>query len=129
MNLKNPHLTSEEKEKHIHHKTDNPLQDWEMIQKIASNPQYKGSDYLVQTVVLVKRWYGTASPLLRTEWFDKTELHQFESIKVKIPSKWNEVLCKLYGDNYMQFPPINERGSINNSLIVDPYTPYKEMKW
>jgi lipopolysaccharide cholinephosphotransferase len=129
MNLKNPKLTPEEKEKHLQHKTDDPLHDWEMIQKIASNPKYKGSDYLVQTVVLVKRWYGTASPVLRTEWFDSTELHQFESINVRIPSKWNDVLCKLYGVSYMQYPPINERGSINNSLIVDPYTPYQKIKW
>lgn len=129
MNLKNPNLTLEEKSKYLKYKTDNPLLDWEMIQKIASNPEYEGSEYLVQTVVIVKRWYGTASPILRSEWFEKTEMHQFETIKVSIPSGWDKTLSKLYGDNYMQFPPMHERGSINSSLIVDPYTPYKEMKW
>jgi lipopolysaccharide cholinephosphotransferase len=129
MNLRNPCLSVEEKEKHIKHKTNNPLHDWEMIQKIASNPKYKGSDYLVQTVVMVKRWYGTASPLLRAEWFNKTEPHLFESIQIIIPAGWDKILCKLYGDNYMQYPPIHERGNINNSLIVDPFTPYKEIKW
>jgi len=129
MNLQNPHLTLEEKSKYLKHKTDNPLLDWEMIQKIASNPEYEGSEYLVQTVVIVKRWYGTASPILRSEWFEKTEMHQFETIKVSIPSGWDKTLSKLYGDNYMQFPPVHERGSINDNLIVDPYTPYKEVKW
>lgn len=129
MNLQNPHLTLEEKSKYLKHKTDNPLLDWEMIQKIASNPEYEGSEYLVQTVVIVKRWYGTASPILRSEWFEKTEMHQFETIKVSIPSGWDKTLSKLYGDKYMQFPPVHERGSINDNLIVDPYTPYKEVKW
>lgn len=129
MNLKNPDLPQDEIKKHLKYKTDNPLHDWEMIQKIASNPEYVGSDYMVQTVVMVKRWYGTASPILQAKWFEDTETHRFESIKVSIPSGWDDILRKLYGDKYMQFPPVHERGSINNSLIVDPYTPYKAIKW
>lgn len=129
MNLQIPGLSQEEIDKYKKNKTEDPLHDWEMVQKIASNPSYEGSDYLVQTVVMVNRWYGSASPILRTEWFEKSEMHQFESIKVSIPSEWDKVLSKLYGNNYMQFPPINERGSINNNIIVDPYTPYKEMNW
>ena len=126
MNLQMPGLTQEEIDKYKKHKTDDPLHDWEMIQRIASNLAHEGSEFMVQTVVMLKRWYGTVSPLLRTEWFDETVMHPFETIGVSIPSQWDKVLCKLYGDNYMQFPPLQERGSINDSLIVDPFTPYKE---
>lgn len=129
MNLQMPGLTQEEIDRYNSYKTDNPLYEWEMVHKTASNLAPEGSEYLVQTVVMVKRWYGTASPLLRSEWFEETEMHQFESIKVRIPSKWDKVLSKLYSNDYMQFPPVKERGSINNRLIVDPYTPYKEYKW
>ena len=56
-------------------------------------------------------------------------MHKFELIEVSIPAKYYEILNNLYGEFHIQFPPIQERGKINYTLIVDPYTPYKQMKW
>ena len=64
--------------------------------------------------------------LYKTIWFEKTIPHPFESIDVEIPIGWHGILSARYGDNYMEFPPVQERGFINNELIVDPFTPYRQ---
>jgi lipopolysaccharide cholinephosphotransferase len=42
-----------------------------------------------------------------------------------IPKHYDTVLSTTYGD-YMQFPPIEERGKWHNTLVFDPDVPYTE---
>ena len=127
MKLKCPDLPAEQKEICLQHVTDNPLHDWEMIQQIASNMAPEGSKYMLQTVLMMQRWYNTTTTrIYHSEWFDNIIPHKFESVEVLVPDKYDEILTECYGKNYMQFPPIEHRGNIMDKLIVDPYTPYKE---
>lgn len=127
MKLRCPDLQAEQREKSLQFVTDNPLYDWEMIQKIAGNPDNEGSEYMIQTVLMMQRWYNTTTTrIYRSEWFDKVVLHKFESVEVLIPERYDEILTVCYGKHYMQFPPVRHRGSIMDNLIVDPYTPYKD---
>ena len=127
MKLQCPDLSEEQREKSLKHPTDNPLHDWEMIQKIAGNPENEGSKYMLQTVVMMQRWYNTTNTrIYHSEWFDKIIPHKFETIEVLVPEKYDEILTECYGKNYMQFPPVEHRGTIMDQLIVDPFTPYKE---
>lgn len=102
--------------------TSNPLKDWESIQQIASNPQYDGSEYMIMAVVIPN--YQKPPHIYKSKWFEKTILTKFENIDVPIPIGWHEILTEAYGKDYMQYPSVEERGAINDKIIVDPYTPY-----
>jgi lipopolysaccharide cholinephosphotransferase len=50
----------------------------------------------------------------------------FETLQVPVPKRYDEILTNFYG-NYMEYPPMDERGEWHNGIIeFDPYTPYKE---
>lgn len=122
MKLQNPHLSGEQLEKSLKYKTDNPLHDWEEIHRIISNPSYENSEYMTMGVIVINLMHP---PIFKSKWFEKAVPHKFESLEVDIPIGWDEFLTERYG-NYMEFPPVPKRGAINDAIIVDPYTPYKE---
>ncbi len=123
MKLQHPEVLDEtQREKCLQYKTDNPLKDWESIQKIASNPQYIGLPHTLMNVII-----DTPQTFIyKSEWFEKTIPHKFETLEVDIPIGWDGFLSERYGKDYMEFPPVDKRGIKNDKLIVDPYTPYKE---
>ena len=100
--------------------TDNPLAEYEAMEKIASS--HSGmSNYYVAVL--------TTGDVRKKVWpkrlFEKVEKHKFESIEVVIPSYYEELLAIQYGD-YMKFPPIEKRGVTHDDLVFDPYKPYTE---
>ncbi|MCQ2468646.1 MAG: LicD family protein [Ruminococcus sp.] len=60
--------------------------------------------------------------------FAETEFIQFETQKFPAPSGWKEVLIHLYGDNYMQLPPIEQQKTVHGSAIVDLEHSWREYK-
>jgi len=122
MKLQCPDLPQYQVEKSKKYDTSNPLRDWESIQKIASNPEYEGSDYMMVSVLVSN--YQAPPRIYKSKWFEGTVLSKFESIEVPIPIGWHEILTEGYSENYMNYPPVSERGAINDQLIVDPYTPF-----
>lgn len=126
MKMQHPELLSKEQlESCKKYYTNNPLADWEAIQVIASDSEHEGADHMMMKVVLDK-YHLERNIVYKTAWFERTVSHKFETIEVEIPIGWHEILTMRYGDDYMEFPPIEKRGAINEMLIVDPYTPYKE---
>lgn len=118
------HLNKRQKADQIRYHTDNPLEKWENINRIASNPIYKGNEYLAQrTALLPSKQIG----IYPSRCFEKRIEHPFETITVKIPIGYDEILNIWYG-NYMQFPKIEERGSKNAQLLFDPEHPYTYYK-
>ena len=124
MKLRCPDLSEEQKNKSLMFKTESPLYHWDMIQKIASNPDYNGSEYMTMVVQIpnIKK----RPCIYKSEWFASTVMHKFETIEVPVPVGWEGVLKVYFGDDYMQFPPVSDRGAINDKLIVDPFVPYME---
>lgn len=47
----------------------------------------------------------------------------FEDIMVRVPSKYDEMLRKIYGD-YMCFPPKEKRVAHHYTEVMDLDTPY-----
>ena len=126
MKLQHPELLSDNQiEVCKKYYTTQPLLDWEAIQEIASNSEKDGSEYMMMKVVL-DRYHLERDIVYKSEWFERTVSHKFETVEVEIPIGWHDVLCVRYGKDYMEFPPVDKRGAINEMLIVDPYTPYKE---
>ena len=126
MKMQHPELlTQDMKDFCLNHETDTPLQEWEAIHRIASNLENRKSKYMMMKVILDKQ-HLERSIIYKSEWFEKTISHKFETLEVEIPTGWHNILCVRYGKNYMNFPPIQQRGVINDKIIVDPYIPYKE---
>lgn len=57
--------------------------------------------------------YGSPYPVekdvVKIEWFDGEEFSNFEGKKYRIPKEYDAYLRQLYGDDYMQLPPISDR--------------------
>lgn len=50
----------------------------------------------------------------------------FEQLKIPIPKEFHKILSNIYGD-YMQFPPLGERGEWHSGQIIwDPDVAYQE---
>ena len=86
--------------------------------------KYEGRSERV-TILTSSNW------IMRRYWCWKEDLGNsivlpFESIEIPVPVNYDRVLKNAYG-NYMEFPPIDERGKWHESVIVfDPDTPYIE---
>lgn len=100
--------------------TDNPLKEWEEINKIASNPQYANSGFCAVSVHTI---LSTPHSIYPTSCFEKIIDWPFESITVKVPAGYDTLLNILYGE-YKSFPPVEERGKKNDQIIFDPDNPY-----
>ncbi|MBQ6038522.1 MAG: LicD family protein [Bacteroidaceae bacterium] len=100
--------------------TDKPLEDWEAIQRIASNPKYFGGDYLATSVLT---GFDKEKLIFPADAFNDSLSMPFETITVKVPSGYEKLLVKSYGD-WKSYPPIEERGKRNESIIFDPDKSY-----
>ena len=58
--------------------------------------------------------------VLQREWFEDTGLEmEFEGKYYKVPKGWKEYLIHLFGENYMELPPIEKRINHFNFYEVD----------
>ena len=48
-------------------------------------------------------------PFIKTEWLYETIDLEFCGYFFKAPKRWHEFLVNSYGENYMEFPPEDER--------------------
>ena len=53
-----------------------------------------------------------------SEWLGEGVLLPFEDIRIVVPSKFREYLTQLYGNNYMELPPIEKRIAHHSSQII-----------
>ena len=103
--------------------TDNPLHDWECIQKIAANPNYINSEYCTISVITLLKKEHVIYPKIAFRDFITLP---FEGINVRVPIDYEQLLEIQYGD-WKRFPPIEERGKKNEQILFDPdksYTDY-----
>ena len=116
-------LNERQKQDEITYYTDNPLAEWEKIQKIAANPDYINSGYLCNTVYVGDPYQLRMHP---AEYYSVVIDHPFENITVKVPQGYDDILKIMYKD-YMKFPPVEARGARHSDIIFDsdkPYTDY-----
>ena len=67
--------------------------------------------------------YDFSKSVFYKEDFGKTVYMDFEGFKWPCPSGWDRILKTIYGD-YMQFPPMEKRGTWHSSSVFDPDLPY-----
>ena len=105
---------------------DNPLGAWEEIHRLASNQDYKNTGIWGVPSLIAN--INRKPKIYPAKCFDKIIRHKFENIEVTIPYGYDEILKSIYG-NYMEFPPVEQRGIKTDGLIINPYIPYKEYKF
>lgn len=104
------------------YQTDNPAEEYDVIHRIASNPDYKGSEYVANCTVTSLR---SSAQIWKASWFDTTVMHQFETIEIPMPGDIVPRLEAQYGD-YMKFPPVEQRGNWHADVFWEPDKSYKE---
>lgn len=115
-------MDDRQRQDEITYYTDSPLQEWENIQKVASNPAYLNSGFVCNTVYTGDPFRLRMHP---AKCYSEIIECPFESITVKIPAGYDELLKIMYND-YMSFPSIASRGIRHSNLIFDPDIPYTE---
>lgn len=53
------------------------------------------------------------------KWFEEKVYMEFEGILFPVPGGWKEILNLLYGKNYMELPPIEQRVTQHGTKIID----------
>lgn len=113
-------LNERQKRDLVTYYVDDPYQSFNNLHGLASNPADEGSDYMTIYNAITREPLKHVYP---SSAFADSISHRFENMDVKIPVGWKDVLNATFGD-YMQFPPVEERGSKNNQIFFDPDHPY-----
>lgn len=101
--------------------TNNPMKEWQNVQDVAMRENCIETDYInMKVLVLPGSKYNLP---LEKKWFDSVIKAKFEKIEVLIPSGFDSLLKTYYGD-YMQYPPVEKRGTWHYGLTIDPEKPY-----
>ncbi len=65
--------------------------------------------------------YGSAYPVerdvMKKDWFAEGDFAEFEGKKYRVPKNFKAYLTQIYGDDYMQLPPVEKRVSHNPVLL------------
>lgn len=89
---------------------------YKKIKKIENkcNKKYNNSDYLYDNCIYHVGYYGEPN-------FDKIgyEDVQFEGLTVRKFKQHHEYLCNLFGDDYMEMPPVENRVTHHNYIEFD----------
>lgn len=104
-----------------------PADVWHQIEKIATEDEGMDTPYLS---LLVSTQYAPEKKIWAKHVFDGFVEKDFENIKVKVPSGYDEQLRIYFGD-YMKYPPVEERGKWHNATFFPdmPYIQYYHEKY
>lgn len=124
MRLKNPDLDEKNKARVAAYLAEHrdPMKDYEEIQRLASSCKDPNSKYVMSAVITHLKY---DKKLLYTADFVEAVPLEFEGFSVMVPCGYDHVLTVCYGD-YMQFPPVEDRGLCHDGTIFDSDIPYKE---
>ncbi len=68
---------------------------------------------------------GKLKEIVRAEWYGEGVELEFEGLKVRGPTDYDNCLRNVYGD-YMQLPPEDKRVTNHNTEVIDTEKPYTE---
>ena len=115
-------LNSRQMENFKKFRTDNPMGEYEKLQKIIS--RYGKTPYMALSVTTV---YPFPRLIWPSECFDSVVEMPYETIEVVLPSGYDRILTQSFGD-YMKFPPIEKRGNWHSGVYWDPDNSYEIYK-
>lgn len=115
-------MSAEQFERWKDNMTNEPMKEWDNIERIAT--QYLGGeeDYYSMMVFYIQN-DGRYNKPLKKDLFVSSKRVPFENVEMVIPIGFDEILKETYGD-YLQFPPVEKRGCWHTGVIMDPEHPY-----
>lgn len=122
MRMNNPHLSEKDILRVKNYSGRNPMDTYNEIHRIATLHENEETEFvgtMIITVVNFKR------KLLPAKAFDETIYKSFEGFDVPVPAGYDSVLKTEYG-NYMELPPIEDRGMWHSGAIFDADCSYTE---
>lgn len=122
MRMSNPHLDEISIERVKNYKGLSGIESYEKVHAIAS--QYK--DIKTDKVAnMVCTTYPYHNLVYQVDAFRSVVYKEFEGFELPVPVGYDHILKTLYGD-YMQFPPVEKRGTWHYGVYSDPDKPYSE---
>lgn len=121
MRMKNPNLSPRDLER-VKSYHGNPLRDYEEIQRLASSCKDLNSKYVMNAACTLEDY---KCHLMNASDFTSAKSLPFEGIQLMVPNGYENLLHVWYGD-YMQFPPIAERGKWHENIVFNADIPYKD---
>ena len=120
MRKSQPNPSQSEKNRIAKYSGRNPLHNYEEIQRISTQFNNTESDLLSVSCLTL---YSLERNVFYKQDFDALEYQDFEGLQLPIPKGYDRILNTIY-PNYMQLPPINQRGEWHSNVIFDPDKPY-----
>lgn len=124
MRMSNHHLSELDRQRVRNYQGGVPYETYQQIQRIAMKYEDKRELY-DKRIVAVFTGYKCEKMVFDAVDLSEIEYHAFEGFSFPIPKGYDRVLRVTYGD-YMQFPPIEERGMRHIEFGIDPDKSYKE---
>lgn len=124
MKLNNPYPNSKDSERIRNYNGENPFDIFDRIQKKSQKYNADKTGFVATTSAVV---YGYKRCHFHSEDFDAQIWIDFEGFKFPVPSGWDRILHDIYGD-YLELPPLADRGGWHGSLWYDPDKSYMEIK-
>lgn len=121
MRMKNPYLGEKDRARVAAYQGD-PMRDYEEIQRLASWCKDANSKHLMLATITIGKY---EQKILSKEDFANTVDLKFENLNLKAPVGYDHFLKVRYGD-YMQLPPIEERGDWHSGTVFNADVPYKD---
>ena len=120
MRMKNPNLSSEDRERITKWCGMSPQEVYIKANSIAKQYNTQETGHVINSIVTI---YPFRKKIMRKEWYEDVVYSKFENFEFCIPIGAKQILLKMYGD-YMKFPPVEKRGTWHNDIIFDADIPY-----
>ena len=122
MRLSNPNPSQEDKERIALCKGQTSVELYEDVQKIAAQFMNQNTKYKAVAILTI---YDAEKLIFNAGDFDEIIYHDLYGYSFPIPKNYDVILKTLYG-NYMEFPPIEKRGTVHGRTLFEPDIPYKD---
>lgn len=121
MMLSNPYLQDTPRIKE--YPGGDPIARYEEAERTAKKYQHKDTGYISGMMCTI---YDISKKLFHDEDFSSLCDVEFEGFTFPTIAGYDRVLRTIYGD-YMQFPPVEERGKWHKGVLINPDIPYKDL--
>lgn len=122
MRINNPHLSEIDKLRVKNYSGRIPLDTYNEIHKIAMLHENEDTEFVGTMIISIVNF---KRKLLPSKAFDNIVYKSFAGYDVPVPEDYDSVLKVEYG-NYMELPPIEDRGLWHNGILFDADRPYTE---
>lgn len=121
MRMKYPKPDARDKKMISEYQGKDPLWTYEEIQRLSMS---YSEEFTKHVSIPVLQIYPYKKNVFDIKDFEYQKKQKFEFFDVPIPNGYKNILRQVYGD-YMEFPPVAQRGIWHSGIFIDVDKPYK----